>query len=99
MSGRRSSAVCAIWASPIVTGFSPLGALSYFSLGMATEDESVLKQQVVTDAARRHKKTAAQIVLRWGVQRGTAVIPKTSNPVRLVENLAIFDFALSDEET
>ena len=82
----------------VVTGFSPLGALSYFSLGMATEDESVLQQSIVTEAARRHNKTPAQIVLRWGVQRGTAVIPKTSQPNRLVENLAIFDFALSDAE-
>lgn len=81
-----------------VTGFSPLGALSYFSLGMASEDESVLKQPVVLEAARRHNKTPAQIVLRWGVQRGTAVIPKTSQPARLAENLAIFDFELSHDE-
>jgi D-xylose reductase len=33
--------------------------------------------------------------LRWGVQRGTAVIPKTSRPERLVENISIFDFSLS----
>src|SRR5262249_493508 len=71
-----------------VTGFSPLGALSYLSLGMAAPTESVLEQAVVCDAARRHGRTPAQIVLRWGVQRGTAIVPKTSHPERLAENLA-----------
>jgi diketogulonate reductase-like aldo/keto reductase len=81
-----------------VTGFSPLGALSYLSLNMATEDESVLRQPAVTAAARRLGKSSAQVVLRWGVQRGTAVVPKTSRPDRLAENLALFDFELSPEE-
>jgi D-xylose reductase len=81
-----------------VTAFSPLGALSYFQIGMATEDESVLNQSVVRAAAERLKKSPAQIVLRWGVQRGTAVIPKTSRPERLTENLSIFNFELSADE-
>ena len=49
-------------------------------------------------AASRHGKTPAQVVLRWGVQRGTAVIPKTTRPERLRENLAIFDFELASDE-
>jgi D-xylose reductase len=81
-----------------VTGFSPLGALSYVSLGMAGTGDSVLEQPVVREAARRHGRSPAQIVLRWGVQRGTAVIPKTSQSARLAENLALFDFALSDAD-
>jgi D-xylose reductase len=43
-------------------------------------------------------RTPAQVVLRWGIQRGTAVIPKTSQPERLKENKALFDFELTDEE-
>jgi D-xylose reductase len=81
-----------------VTGFSPLGALSYVPLGMAEARESVLDEAVVRAAAARHGKTPAQIALRWGVQRGTAVIPKTSRPERLAENLAIFDFDLAPDE-
>jgi D-xylose reductase len=81
-----------------VTGFSPLGAQSYFSIGMAEPGESVLEQPVVKEAAARHDKTPAQVVLRWGVQRGTAVVPKTANRDRLAENLAIFDFELTAEE-
>ena len=37
-------------------------------------------------------------MLRWGIQRGTAVIPKTSRPERLSENLALFDFSLDAAE-
>ncbi len=80
------------------TAFSPLGAGSYISLGMATDADSVLGQPLVREIADNHQKTPAQIVLRWGVQRGTAVIPKTSQPHRLVENLDIFDFELTSEE-
>jgi D-xylose reductase len=81
-----------------VTAFSPLGALSYVSLGMANRAEAVLDAAPVRLAADRTGKTPAQIVLRWGVQRGTAVIPKTSRRERLVENLAIDDFSLTDDE-
>jgi D-xylose reductase len=81
-----------------VTAFSPLGAPSYVPLGMATDNDSAMNERVVRNAAERHKKTPAQIVLHWAVQRGTAAIPKTSKAERLRENLAIFDFELSKSE-
>lgn len=81
-----------------VTAFSPLGALSYVSLDMATEADTVLTAPPVVAAADRLGRTPAQVVLRWGVQRGTAVIPKSSRVERLRENLALFDFELSDRE-
>jgi D-xylose reductase len=81
-----------------VTAFSPLGAGSYVSLAMASADDSVLGQAVVREIAKRLQRTPAQVVLRWGVQRGTSVIPKTSKVERLAENLAVFDFALSKED-
>ena len=81
-----------------VTAFSPLGALSYLELDMANKTESVLEQPVVLNAAERLGKSPAQIVLRWGVQRGTAIIPKSSNPSRMAENLALSDFELSESE-
>ncbi|MCL4107099.1 UNVERIFIED_CONTAM: hypothetical protein GTU68_039091 [Idotea baltica] len=82
----------------VVTAFSPLGALSYFALGMAEENESVIATYVVTDIAAKHGRTPAQIVLRWGVQRGTSIVPKTSKPERMIENISLFDFELSDDE-
>jgi D-xylose reductase len=81
-----------------VTAFSPLGALSYLELDMAGAAESVLEQDIVKQAAMRTGKTPAQVVLRWGVQRGNAIIPKTTKPERLIENLNIFDFTLNDDE-
>jgi len=81
-----------------VTAFSPLGALSYLELEMAKADESVLKQPGVEAIAERVGRTPAQVVLRWGVQRGNAIIPKTSKPERLVENAALFDFSLTDDD-
>ncbi|MEL6708507.1 MAG: aldo/keto reductase [Pseudomonadota bacterium] len=81
-----------------VTAFSPLGAQSYFELNMAEAGESLLGAAPVMVAAQAHGKTPAQVLLRWGVQRGTSVIPKTTKPERMRENLAIDDFELSSVE-
>lgn len=81
-----------------VTGFSPLGAPSYVPIGMASASENVLEEPVVKAAAVRHARTPAQIVLRWAIQRGTAIVPKTSRPERLAENLSVFGIDLSAEE-
>jgi D-xylose reductase len=81
-----------------VTAFSPLGAQSYFELEMAQKGESLLGAAPVLVAAERHRKSPAQVLLRWGLQRGTAIIPKTTRPERMRENLAIEDFELSQVE-
>jgi D-xylose reductase len=82
----------------VFTAFSPLGSVSYESLGMAAPSDSLLDHPVVRAIARLHERTTAQVLLRWGVQRRTVVIPKTCNPMRLKENLAVFDFELSADE-
>ncbi|MBT3458314.1 MAG: aldo/keto reductase, partial [Halieaceae bacterium] len=81
-----------------VTAFSPLGSLSYLELGMAEAQECLLDESVVCAAAERLQRSSAQVLLRWGLQRGTAVIPKTSQLERLRENIDVFDFSLSDAE-
>jgi D-xylose reductase len=81
-----------------VTAFSPLGAGSYLELAMASAQESVLSQPAILDIAKRVHRSPAQVVLRWGVQRGTAVIPKTSRVERLAENLRVFDFELGSDD-
>ncbi|MDR3186763.1 MAG: aldo/keto reductase [Christensenellaceae bacterium] len=55
----------------------------------------VLKESIIDTIAKKYSKTPAQIVLRWHIQRGVAVIPKSVNPERIVENTAIFDFELA----
>ena len=81
-----------------VTAFSPLAALSYVELDMATTSDTVLSQAVVLAAAKRVDRSPAQVVLRWGIQRGIAIIPKSSKLERLKENLALFDFELNNDE-
>jgi len=48
--------------------------------------------------AEAHQKTIAQIILRWNVQRGVTVIPKSTHQNRIEENLSIWDFSLTDAE-
>jgi D-xylose reductase len=82
----------------VYTAFSPFGAPSYIPLGMAKSEDNALEHPLIIELARKYGRTTAQILLRWGVQRGTAVIPKSSQVQRLRENLAIFDFTLNDED-
>ena len=67
-------------------------------MGRAAEADSCFSEQVVKDLAAKYNVMPAQIALRWAVQRGTAVIPKSSNPDRLAKNRDIFSFALTDDE-
>jgi 2,5-diketo-D-gluconate reductase A len=72
--------------------------------GIVTESWSPLGQgrelsdPAVLAIAKVHGKTAAQVILRWQVQIGCVAIPKTARPERILENIALFDFALSPEE-
>jgi len=80
-----------------VTAFSPLGnGKSYHMIGY--QDVSALKEAAVTDIASKLGVTPAQVVLRWGMQRGYSVIPKSENLARMADNLAVEGFSLSEEE-
>ena len=69
---------------------------SYCPLGRGGD---LLAERKVTAIAERHRKTPAQILLRWQVQQaGVVAIPKSANERRIADNIAIFDFALSGEE-
>jgi len=65
-------------------------------LGAGKSD--VLSNIIITGIAKKHDKTPAQIVLRWNVQRGVIVIPKSVHENRLVENLNITGFNLTTDE-
>lgn len=81
-----------------VSAFSPLGALSYVELNMAEASDSVLTQPLVLEIAQRLDRTPAQVVLRWGIQRGCSVITKSSNAGRMQENLQALDFELDEAD-
>lgn len=61
-------------------------------------DKQLLAEPVFTRLAEKYGKSAAQIILRWHMQENNVVFPKTLDPQHLVDNLAVFDFALTDQE-
>ncbi|CEL92451.1 unnamed protein product [Vitrella brassicaformis CCMP3155] len=82
-----------------VTGYSPLGSPSYVTIGMAGANESVMEEPLIKQLAQKYNKSPAQIVLRWGLQRANcSIVPKTASVNRLKENLALFDFSLSEDD-
>ena len=58
----------------------------------------IFTNEILAEIAQAHNKTAAQVILRWNVQRGVIVIPKSVRKERIEENIGIFDFTLSEEE-
>lgn len=69
---------------------------SWYPLGHG--DAGLLAEPLLTLMAERHGKTPAQIILRWHIQRGHIVFPRSANPQHISENIAIFDFSLSNAE-
>ncbi len=77
-----------------VTAYSPLGRPGAKNIqGPRLFDDPVIKT-----ISKRYDKTPAQILLNWGIKRETVVIPKSTYHSRIMENIDIFDFELSDEE-
>jgi 2,5-diketo-D-gluconate reductase A len=58
----------------------------------------ILEEEMLATVGSKYEKSVAQVVLRWHIQRGVAVIPKSNSKDRIVENMNVFDFELSDEE-
>lgn len=58
----------------------------------------LLSNEIMIELSKKHKKTIAEVILRWHIQRGVIPIPKSSNKERIKENFDIFDFKLSNED-
>ncbi|MDO5558965.1 MAG: aldo/keto reductase [Oscillospiraceae bacterium] len=69
---------------------------SWYPLGHA--DAVLLNEEIFTELADKYKKTNAQIILRWHIQEGNVVFPKTTNPQHMKENINVFDFQLTADE-
>ena len=78
-----------------VTAYSPLGSPGNIE---SKNTPILLKDQTVAKIADTHQKTPAQILIKWALQRNTAVIPKSVSSKNIKLNIAVFDFELSQEE-
>jgi 2,5-diketo-D-gluconate reductase A len=78
----------------LTQAWSPIGGITFYRGGA----RSTLQDPTLLAVAAAHGKTAAQVMLRWHLQQGRSAIPKSVTPARIAENLAVFDFALTDAE-
>ncbi|XP_036103055.1 aldo-keto reductase family 1 member D1 isoform X2 [Molossus molossus] len=81
----------------VIVAYSPLGT-SRNPAWVNTASPPLLKNELLNSLGKKYNKTAAQVALRFNIQRGVVVIPKSSNPDRIKENFQIFDFSLTEEE-
>ena len=74
----------------VVQGWYPFGGRGH--------TKELLSDSLIAEIANNHNVTAAQVILRWNLQKGVVVIPGSSNPGHIKENTEIYDFELTDEE-
>ena len=77
----------------LTQAWSPIGGLRTYNGG-----DTPLTNDTLVAIAQAHGKTPAQVMLRWHLQEGRQVIPKSARPARIAENFGVFDFELSPEE-
>ncbi|MFD2081658.1 Aldo/keto reductase [Actinopolymorpha cephalotaxi] len=79
----------------LTQAWSPIGGITFYRDG---EHTSTLSDPVIGEIAAAHGKSPAQVMLRWGIQQGRSVIPKSTKPARIAENLDVFDFNLTEDQ-
>ena len=82
----------------LTQAWSPIGGITFYPGPWGDERRSVMDDATIADIAHAHGKTPAQVMLRWGIQQGRSVIPKSTNPARIAENFDVFDFELSTDQ-
>jgi diketogulonate reductase-like aldo/keto reductase len=79
----------------LTQAWSPIGGITFYRDG---SHGSTLEDPVIGQFAQAHSKSPAQVMLRWHLQEGRSVIPKSTKPHRIAENFDVFDFDLTTEE-
>ncbi|MDB5506703.1 MAG: aldo/keto reductase [Devosia sp.] len=78
----------------LTQAWSPIGGITFYR----GNGKSSLEDPTIVAIAETHGKSAAQVMLRWGLQQGRSVIPKSVKPARIAENFNVFDFELTAEQ-
>ena len=78
----------------LTQAWSPIGGITAYR-GL---EKTSFADPTLLEIARRHGKSAAQVMLRWHLQQGRSAIPKSVKPARIAENFAVFDFELTREQ-
>ncbi|MBT2501710.1 aldo/keto reductase [Curtobacterium sp. ISL-83] len=78
----------------ITQAWSPIGGIRHYN----GDEKTPLTDPTIVAIAERHGKTSAQVMLRWHIQEGRSAIPKSVRRERIIENLNVFDFTMTDEE-
>lgn len=78
----------------LTQAWSPIGGITFYR----GNGKSSLEDPTILAIAQAHGKSAAQVMLRWGLQHGRSVIPKSVKPARIAENFDVFDFELTPDE-
>lgn len=81
-----------------LTAYSPLGSYDRPEEMKADDEPVLLEDPTIEEIAERHDATPAQVLISWALHRGTAVIPKSTTPAHIRENLAAADLDLTDED-
>lgn len=79
----------------LTQAWSPIGGITFYREG---EHTSTLEDPAIVKIAESHSKSPAQVMLRWHLQEGRSVIPKSTKPHRIAENFDVFDFELTTDE-
>ena len=79
----------------LTQAWSPIGGITFYR---DSGHSSALQDPVILGIAQAHGKSPAQVMLRWGLQHGRSVIPKSTKPARIAENIDVFDFELAADE-
>ncbi|WP_375482030.1 aldo/keto reductase [uncultured Jatrophihabitans sp.] len=79
----------------LTQAWSPIGGITHYRDGQHT---STLEDETIVGIAQAHDKSPAQVMLRWHIQQGRSVIPKSTKAQRITENFDVFDFQLTGDE-
>jgi diketogulonate reductase-like aldo/keto reductase len=79
----------------LTQAWSPIGGITFYR---DSGHGNTLEDATIGEIAKAHGKSPAQVMLRWHLQEGRSVIPKSTKPTRIAENIDVFDFELSGDE-